>query len=208
MMEELTENNFIFSLTLKSKTLTESGCLPDRHGAAGSFKWTENKKNRTPKEHKGHNTNLTIPAWLPFRINYAPQFHHSHLKFAEEPEREGKKKTNPFFLHVSSRVKALWEAKNSAEELSSKTIPDRVLFCWVGLWHHRTLPKAVVKERNNTAKSSFPKQKSKYYTEVVTAPCNDSNNTSSVWEKMPRKPNLQSIFPRITLTDWGMFRHY
>lgn len=50
-MEELTENNFIFSLTLKSKTLTEAGCLPDWHGAAASFKWIETKKNRTPKVH-------------------------------------------------------------------------------------------------------------------------------------------------------------
>lgn len=45
-MEEVTENNFIFSLTLKLKMLTESGSLPNRHSAASSFKQTLKKKKR------------------------------------------------------------------------------------------------------------------------------------------------------------------
>lgn len=46
MMEEVTENNFIFSLTLKLKMLTESGSLPNRHSAASSFKQTLKKKKK------------------------------------------------------------------------------------------------------------------------------------------------------------------
>lgn len=43
-MEEVTGNNFLFSLTLKLKTLIEPGCLPIRHGTSGSFKGTEKQE--------------------------------------------------------------------------------------------------------------------------------------------------------------------
>lgn len=43
-MEEVTQNNFIFSLALKSKMLTESGCLPNRHRAPGSFSQPNKQK--------------------------------------------------------------------------------------------------------------------------------------------------------------------
>lgn len=54
-MEEKTENNFIFSLTLNLKMLTEPGCLPNGHGAAGSFKRTKKTKRgeHLPKCTKG-----------------------------------------------------------------------------------------------------------------------------------------------------------
>lgn len=57
MMEEVTENNFIFSLTLKLKMLTESGCLPNRHGAAVPPNRQKNKKRGTLKV---QNLNFTL----------------------------------------------------------------------------------------------------------------------------------------------------
>lgn len=47
MMEEvIRENDFIFSLALKLKMLTELGSLPKGHGPAGSSRWMQRNKRK------------------------------------------------------------------------------------------------------------------------------------------------------------------
>lgn len=115
MMEEVTENNFIFSLTLKLKMLTESGSLPNRHSAASSFKQTLKKKKKRwmpncameKVKNVSFILNSSTASMLPFRTNYSPQFHHSHLKSVEGARRT--RKISFLSMHFFNSPGSLWD---------------------------------------------------------------------------------------------------
>lgn len=103
MMEEVTQNNFIFSLPLKSNMLTESGCLPNRHLIPGSFSLTEKQKEgNTPNQH-----NMQSPG---FALN--PSMDPSQDKLHSMYKICRTRKTRKIFFPCSSlRGKAVWEVK-------------------------------------------------------------------------------------------------
>lgn len=103
MMEEVTQNNFIFSLPLKSNMLTESGCLPNRHLIPGSFSLTEKQKEgNTPNQH-----NMQSPG---FALN--PSTDPSQDKLHSMYKICRTRKTRKIFFPCSSlRGKAVWEVK-------------------------------------------------------------------------------------------------
>lgn len=112
MMEEVTENNFIFSLTLKSKMLTESGCLPNRHRVTGSFSQTEKQK-------EGNITNQHNRQSPGFTLNPTTDLIQGKLHSTVSPlpfkicRRTRKTRKILFFPCSSLRVKVVWKAKRT-----------------------------------------------------------------------------------------------
>lgn len=106
-MEEVTQNNFIFSLPLKSKMLTESGCLPNMHHAPGSFSQREEQKEgNTPNQHDRHSPGFTLNP----SVDSIQDKLHSTCKICR---RTRKTRKTLFFQCSSLRVKAVWEVKRT-----------------------------------------------------------------------------------------------
>lgn len=65
----------------------EAGCLPNRHGAAASFKGTKKQSKGTPTQaREAERVCFTLNSSM--APNYAPQFHRSYLKSVDGSGRE------------------------------------------------------------------------------------------------------------------------
>lgn len=135
MMEEVTQNNFIFSLPLKSNMLTESGCLPNRHLVPGSFSLTEKQKEgNTPNQHNRQSPGFTLNS----STDPSQDKLHS-IVFPCKICRRTRKTRKMFFPCSSLRGKAVWEVKRILHILlffffRSLSACSRVTFR-AGSWH-------------------------------------------------------------------------